>query len=1075
MDRMNHLSTGDRLLQDLETSRQRPLRRRSTGDIRNDIDLLHTPTSQLLSTQDTESQDNSSGADSTPVQDEAWMAELTDGDRVSTWRPWWLRLIVLSNFSAVFLSFAIVLSIITWYSQAHGGMFEARMKGVEVICRFALTAKCDLDYTSMIFPTLLFRSLKHKHHFLFLVATVSLLFKIQIVLSPGLFRTADVEVGTNSTLLLTDVFSLPQNYTVNFEVTNTAWYVALNIRNFNVSYPFGATKEAAYQRFTKRGSEKSIFTATVEALFMDFQCLKLEKFKTVDRINQDSNDVEFVLDLQFEGCRTLPFHVFHVGEMTSRDLAYWIYNDTLSAEQRCSNIPQARQFIYLIASFNHLPMAGSHTVFPRQVSAVICGSDVRLSKAEISDNGTNPILKETKNISQQKLDVDIWAMIVKTFPTSEYDMNWRPDTNFAGMEDFTNPVWYWQHFNSGLRSVDSEPGLLNTTEVLYESVTGLASHLGILFGHYRMRQDHDTKTDLEIKHKSKRIIIHFPTAISMLGIFGLTVLISAHIIVRYERDSKPLHMDPATPIGSLVFLHDHPTVTSRILDLQDEGRLESWPRDSSVPYVMRPWIRIVFTVTSIGVSAGIVATFVTSQTQAGIGSPGGYCWFADKTMIQGLSKYDSNVCRLIIGKGEGDLPYPKGTYDNLIFPDITLPPIPSRNVSLEVEMAAASLEPHCTRVADETGGFKVARREISKETGSLTDYDADIYFDVTIPNGTVIKFNETVLFGNNKSIATQRFFALGNKISGTTTRLYLWGNWKVGSEEVTFVRAWHCDYSWKKTMMNVNMSVVNSELVIDQKRPPRPVQGSTEPWNPQFSFANYYADQSIWPDSSEDRDRSFDMDKEMMLVLKPYGPLELEALGDPSQENNVKTVITHNWAFLHAQIANKKNRLSLNESAISVILPPEGLPLIKAKLIDHSRRRLFQNPVATYLILVILCLVIIVHLLMLVPKAIKIRLGWKTELPNMDVEGLAPDGFNSISRLVTLLHSSNAIQHMPSQALPQDELLEQLEHLRFRFGWFERQADKTEHFTIGVEGDAGFVFLRGPKEGGEAEPKPASL
>ncbi|KAK1638603.1 hypothetical protein BDP81DRAFT_392055 [Colletotrichum phormii] len=239
-----------------------------------------------------------------------------------------------------------------------------------------------------------------------------------------------------------DAFTLPQNYTVDFEVTHTAWYVALNIRNFNVSYPFGATKEAAYQRFAERGCENATLTATVEALFMDFQCLKLESFKTVDRKNEDTTRLEFVLDLKFEGFRTVPFHVFNVGAMTSKDLAYWIYNDTLSAGQRCSNIPQGRQFIYLITSFNRLlPSTDStHTIFPEKVSAIICGSDVRLSRAKVNDNGTNPTLKEMMNISQQQLDVDIWAMIVKPFPQGEYDLNWRPETNFAGMEDWTNPV-----------------------------------------------------------------------------------------------------------------------------------------------------------------------------------------------------------------------------------------------------------------------------------------------------------------------------------------------------------------------------------------------------------------------------------------------------------------------------------------------------------------------------------------------------------------------------------------------------------------------------------------------------------
>ncbi|KAF6823954.1 hypothetical protein CMUS01_10469 [Colletotrichum musicola] len=1135
---MEQLSPAAQLLRDLGNPPGRPLRRRSTGDIRHAAHVLQARSSRLSTTQHGMSQNDGPDNDAAPMEDEPWVAELVDADRTATWRPWWLRTVVLSSFVAVFISFAIVFGTIIWYSEKHNGIFTAQAKGIEYVCRFILTAvlmlvaalwtrvelqacrytpwyalyrsrlpnkvECDLDYTSMILPTLLWRSLKRKHYFLFLVAMISLLFKIQIVLSPGLLRVVDAEVSENSTLLLRDIFNLPQIYSVDYEITTATYHVARNIFDFNTSYPFGVTKEAAYQRFAERGTQTSPFTATVEALFMDFRCLKLKDYKVIDRIeNNSTNELDFTLEMDFEGCRIAEWHIYNISHFASRSGdQYWIYNNTLSPEQRCSNIPRGRQFVYLIANFvSYIDNPG----WPEQVSAIICGSSVRLSKAEVRDDGIVPALKEIENSHQTDFDLDIWGWILKSIPwTGDW---WRLDLNWVNMRNSDNPVWSWQHFKSGTQTPDAaDPDPLNSTDILYESVTGLADHLRLLFGHYRMRQERETHAFRETLAKVKKLTVNVPTAISMLSIFGLIVLTTALMIVHHRRYTRVLYMDPATLLGSLVFLHDHPTVTSRILDLQGETQLDSWPKDSSIPFTMRSWARIVFTTAALGIFAAVITTFEISQAQAGIGSPGGYwsisgvaasrlnarydrpesfydsmpaesmavdwnltpntiqlrqnTWFADKSLRQTGSNYETAVSRLLIGRAEGDLPYPKGTYDKFLFPEIVMPSTSGKNISLELQLPAASLEPSCTRVTDETGDITIkSEMHNSTRLGEWTGYDAEILFDVTVPNGTTVSINETVYVGNSRTLEKQIFFAIGGT-SSSTTRYYLWDGWSRETKEVFFLRGWHCNYIWIKTLMNVNMALVNSEWAIDQRRPPQPVDRTrTEPWTPPFSFRNSNSESSIWPDIEREFNETLDIYDELALLLRPYGTFAPKALGDPSQENNIKEAINHNWAFVRAQVANKNNRLDLNETAVLRNLLDEGLPPVNAKLIDHSRRRLFQSPVATYLILGILALVIIANILMLVPRVDGEIMRWKTDLFKMDMTGLAPDDFNSISRIVGLLHSSNAIQHMPSQALSDDELIQQLGHLRFRFGWFENQTDKTQHLTVGVEGDEGFVFL----------------
>ncbi|KAF6807771.1 hypothetical protein CSOJ01_07973 [Colletotrichum sojae] len=101
---------------------------------------------------------------------------------------------------------------------------------------------------------------------------------------------------------------------------------------------------------------------------------------------------------------------------------------------------------------------------------------------------------------------------------------------------------------------------------------------------------------------------------------------------------------------------------------------------------------------------------------------------------------------------------------------------------------------------------------------------------------------------------------------------------------------------------------------------------------------------------------------------------------------------------------------------------------------------------------------------MLLSTFLRRRLGPRKWFLDMDVKGLAPDGFNSIGMMAALLRPSNAMQYMPSQVLSQAETYEQLRGLRFRMGWFRRESDQTRRFTIGVLGDQNFTFLGGKND-----------
>ncbi|KAI3530478.1 hypothetical protein CSPX01_14811 [Colletotrichum filicis] len=199
------------------------------------------------------------------------------------------------------------------------------------------------------------------------------------------------------------------------------------------------------------------------------------------------------------------------------------------------------------------------------------------------------------------------------------------------------------------------------------------------------------------------------------------------------------------------------------------------------------------------------------------------------------------------------------------------------------------------------------------------------------------------------------------------------------------------------------------------------------------------------------------LDPWFTLLLEPYGRLSLEAFGDPSLEDEVLNGTHRLYAFLAAQLANLENRFDITNSSTGG--PPSSLPTINAATANLTRRRLVQNPKVTYAIIGILSLTAISQILVLIFGVSRpLR---KSRLFNMNVKGLAPDGYNSMAAMKTLLQDSNAMDYLPEGAelMSKENLHRQLSGLRFRMGWFWRESTQTRRYTIGVLDDENFEFL----------------
>lgn len=180
-----------------------------------------------------------------------------------------------------------------------------------------------LDYTSMMLPTVIFRSFRQKHYLVFAVCIVSVLLKVQILLASGLFSLEVVPVRLYNDIRTLNVFNASafEGDTQDIlQVPNSSSYYILRvIHDFNTSYPFGVAKEAAYQISEPRGTIDTPITVTVDGFFNDIRCLNLEAYSVISvqpPVSAKDYNYIFNLNLKFKSCYNVP----HQINMTSEDM-----------------------------------------------------------------------------------------------------------------------------------------------------------------------------------------------------------------------------------------------------------------------------------------------------------------------------------------------------------------------------------------------------------------------------------------------------------------------------------------------------------------------------------------------------------------------------------------------------------------------------------------------------------------------------------------------------------------------------------------------------------------------------------
>lgn len=449
---------------------------------------------------------------------------------------------------------------------------------------------------------------------------------------------------------------------------------------------------------------------------------------------------------------------------------------------------------------------------------------------------------------------------------------------------------------------------------------------------------------------------------------------------------------------------------------------------------------------------------------------------------------------------EMDLTFPKSTFGDLLFPTINgdnittddiLETNRNRNLAMQATIPAAKVISACTRLPPSN--------DIFLDVMSDNDiHEVRVKIPAICPNGTNINITYEFPFDRPRHKAQKFHFAammssfnylvkrnwdcgvedylLADLLGPSLTQYYVWGQWSQKSMTFDFLRIYSCNYSWVQISVNTSLIWSDGELLIEKASPPKANNASMRPWSPAFvapelvlrvenrvamSIFPAYLNKSFGEDGY--------MDAIFKRMIKPYGKLPVDIFHDPGMNRIILEELNKNVAIGSAQIANLENRLSIGEDSRSTSFPPGGLPLIDAIVTDHSRRRLFQNPTVTYIVLGIPGFSCLVHLWILVVKAAR-HFGIRSKIL-MDVGGLAPEGFNSPALMEALLHDSNAAKFIPkgAQKLPPAELHKKMEGVRFRMGWYMKESDETMHYTIGVPDDEDFTFMGSKAEMAAAE------
>ncbi|CAH0052270.1 unnamed protein product [Clonostachys solani] len=1047
-----------------------------------------------------------------------------------------------------------------------------------------------LDYTSMVLPKVLITAFKSQHYFVFLVTLVSVILKVQIVLSSGLFYIETIPIEKMVDVQVLDSFHTAADGQSKVSTPKTtSYYNAQAVRDFGFSYPFGVTKEAAYQTFqhgnnisSSRGTKESPLTAVVDGFFTEVDCLLLQNY-TVAGITAPGGSMgnetypSPIFDLKFEDCeRTIRIEPSFFGAHNGPS---WVMGTPPGDPRPCASLPQQHdQFLHFTAILRTPIIAAA--------AAVLCAPRSWVSKVQITDDGISPNLTVLENQTAELAGVNIWNLLEKSISR---EGSWLNSTSGV-----MGPLEADYYFNgNGFSDWNATDSSYYENKNLLQAVTNLTEALGPLLAHYHIRESNKTQMSGQTLERTPRLLVNQGVCIAMAVLFGIAMAISGWVVYTTKQIYGGWRRDPTTILGSIIFFSKVSKTAQAfsanggfIHDEQDCRKM--WSQSQHSPLALRTWLRTLFTIYTLGLIISLAVTLQISQRPATSGGPSGlvtvnegaltiwwtslpalamllvtlYTTSSDLAMrdLAMLSRLATRSCSandidislldmlglralyhslrlrifsvtlsqilaivcgtltalssmlfhseivpeitstslkqqswlghrpsdssiatpsstelssLLVMHHNSSFTWPQGTYADLVFPKLGFPDGGDTSLefraSVQSEAPAARLKPSCIR---HTKTEYYTRTRVWKTVGSKKYYAWEMFRNITCPGGTIgsTMLTGVLLDAKDPGLDYEYFASTSTSFytacdvnteiyKDSYSTSYIWGNFSALTATANYVAYWTCNYTWSEVPTNLNLEWQNGALRIDPSKPPVPDNSRIRQLYTPFPMQSF---NDPAPDAKLDDKRAARVGPNYNYIFKPLGPLDLDSLGDPDQEQAVMAEMNEFRGIMEAQKANIKNRLGLEEASASEPFQPGTLPSIDGIITDDKKHRLVQNPGITFAIIAILSMAFATNTASLISRSLR-YLAWRHPrfLPDLDQKGLVVNGFNSISMLESLLSRSNALWLIPENAeqLPSNELYQNLSGISFRLGWFYRKDTRREEFTVGTQGDENFAFL----------------
>lgn len=479
----------------------------------------------------------------------------------------------------------------------------------------------------------------------------------------------------------------------------------------------------------------------------------------------------------------------------------------------------------------------------------------------------------------------------------------------------------------------------------------------------------------------------------------------------------------------------------------------------------------------------------------------GQSWFGYRNVdANDSTTYSFNrwsVADLGLVRNLASFTYPRNTYDDLVFPTFQInDPDWETGRSAHLTVPAAKLTANCKALPRDEYDIVFNRGSAGMSRGRV-DYILTEAF--TCPDGSWKNYTHASSGSYGHSEHEISHFGIDDDVPGDISfigelcgdeadqaknetgsswrlRTYLWGTFSNLDLEVDRLTAWRCNYSWSEVTTEVNMlwSDENKAGVIDHENPPTQDRSTERPWMPPFHIPRYdgfrlgFGASAFQQFTRETTKADFALSPQFRGIQPPFGSLNtLEAFGRAEKDQEVLDALNSYLAFCVAQLANIESRLDLNETSDSSPARYENPRAINGTILDDSRHRLVQDPKITAVIVTILGIVAVVNVWALISALWK-RLaattpgddGRRAFLLDMELKGVAPEGFNSVSMTEALIRGSNISRFFPEDAhlMSRSQLHEHLAGRQFRIGWFLNTDTGEEVYTVGVLGDDQFVF-----------------